>query len=131
MNSIQTTACPLELGLKGSRHSAFLQDQTHESSFVWNYCNDMSFKEARQEGRCCLNFKLNRPTAGAIKESLPHSHSVRAIKKRYRCITRWRQSSRVKPSPQLAHLLRETSDWSETGIEESLVVQVGKRSKKR
>lgn len=42
----------LRLRLK-DKHSAFLREQAREVNFVWNYCNELSYKILQREGRFC------------------------------------------------------------------------------
>ena len=94
MNSNSRTTRTLRLRLT-DKHSAFLREQAREVNFVWNYCNETSFKILQREGRFCSNIDLDKLTAGATKEGMSlHSQTGQAISKEY--VTRRRQFKRAK-----------------------------------
>jgi len=109
MNSMPYTTRTLRLRLK-DKHSTFLREQAREVNFVWNYCNEMSFKILQREGRFCSNIDLDKLTAGATKEGLSlHSQTVQAISKEY--VTRRRQFKRAKLRWRVSGGNRRSLGW--------------------
>ena len=88
------------------KHRAWLNTQAREVNFVWNYCNELSQKVLKREGRFMSAFDLQKYTDGASKEGGLHSHTIQAVGKEY--VTRrvqfkkarlnWRKSGGVRRS---------------------------------
>lgn len=99
----------LRLRLK-DKHSAFLREQAREVNFVWNYCNELSYKILQREGRFCSNSDLDKLTAGATKEGLSlHSQTVQAISKEL--VTRRRQFKKAKLRWRVSGGSRRSLGW--------------------
>lgn len=109
MSSPQETTRTLRLRLK-DKHSAFLHEQAREVNFVWNYCNEVSFKILKREERFCSNVDLDRYTAGAAKEGLSlHSQTVQAISKEF--VTRRKQFKKAKLRWRVSGGARRSLGW--------------------
>lgn len=77
------------------KHVAFLRKLAGEVNLVWNYCNEMSQRVLRREGRFVSAGELDALTAGATKEGLSlHSQTVQAVNAEY--VTRRRQFKKAK-----------------------------------
>ena len=95
----------LRLRIK-DKHRSWLNAQAREVNFVWNFCNDLSQRVLKREGRFINAFELQKFTDGASKECLLHSHTIQAVGKEY--VTRrlqfkkarlnWRKSGGVRRS---------------------------------
>ncbi len=73
----------LRLRLK-DKHARALRERAYWVNQVWNYCNDLSVKVLRREGRFLSGFDLQKYTNGCTKEGIPlHSQSVQAIAEEY------------------------------------------------
>jgi len=109
MSSPQETTRTLRLRLK-DKHSAFLREQAREVNFVWNYCNELSFRILKREGRFCSHVDLDRYTSGATKEGLSlHSQTVQAISKEL--VTRRRQFKKAKLRWRVSNGARRSLGW--------------------
>lgn len=99
----------LRLRLK-DKHSAFLREQACEVNFVWNYCNELSFKILQREGRFCSHVDLDKLTAGATKEGLSlHSQTVQAISKEL--VTRRKQFKKAKLRWRVSRGSKRSLGW--------------------
>ena len=73
----------LRLRLK-DKHARALRERAYWVNQVWNYCNDLSFKVLKREGRFLSGFDLQKYTDGCTKEGVPlHSQTVQAIAEEY------------------------------------------------
>ena len=73
----------LRLRLK-DKHARALRERAYWVNQVWNYCNDLSVKVLRREGRFLSGFDLQKYTNGCTKEGVPlHSQTVQAIAEEY------------------------------------------------
>lgn len=50
------------------KHSKVLRQMAREVNFVWNYCNDLSFRSIRERGKFLSGYDLQSYCAGASKE---------------------------------------------------------------
>ena len=91
----------LKLRLK-DKHAGFLREQAKAINFVWNFCNELSFKHFERKREFLSAFDMQPYTKGAGKELGLHSQSVQAVQEEY-CLRRkqfkkaklrWRVSSR-------------------------------------
>ena len=104
-----TTTRTLRLRLK-DKHGAFLREQAREVNFVWNYCNELSYKILQRERRFCSHADLDKFTAGATKAGLSlHSQTVQAISKEL--VTRRRQFRRAKLRWRVSSGTRRSLGW--------------------
>lgn len=104
-----STTRTLRLRLK-DKHSAFLREQAREVNFVWNYCNELSYKILQRERRFCSSADLDKLTAGATKEGLSlHSQTVQAISREL--VTRRRQFKRAKLRWRVSSGSRRSLGW--------------------
>jgi hypothetical protein len=70
----------LRLRLK-DKHARALRERAYWVNQVWNYCNDLSVKVLRREGRFLSGFDLQKYTNGCTKEGIPlHSQTGRHIR---------------------------------------------------
>ena len=84
----------LRLRLK-DKHARALRERAYWVNQVWNYCNDLSVKVLRREGRFLSGFDLQKYTNGCTKEGIPlHSQTVQAIAEEY--ATRRKQFKKAK-----------------------------------
>ncbi|QMV32436.1 transposase [Ralstonia phage Raharianne] len=105
----QTTTRTLRLRLK-DKHAGFLREQAREVNFVWNYCNELSYKILQREGRFCSNADLDKHTAGATKAGLTlHSQTVQAISKEL--VTRRKQFKKAKLRWRVSSGSRRSLGW--------------------
>ena len=91
------------------KHRAWLNEQAREVNFVWNYCNELSQKILKREGRFAGHFELQKYTDGASKECGLHSHTIQAIGKEY--VTRRRQFKRSRLSWRKSGGVRRSLGW--------------------
>jgi IS605 OrfB family transposase len=109
MSSHEQTTRTLRLRLK-DRHASFLREQAREVNFVWNYCNELSFKILQRERRFCSNVELDRYTAGATKAGLSlHSQTVQAISKEL--VTRRKQFRKARLRWRVSSGARRSLGW--------------------
>lgn len=109
MHSNETTTRTLRLRLK-DKHAGFLRAQAREVNFVWNFCNELSFKILQREGRFCSHGELDQYTAGATKAGLTlHSQTVQAVSKEL--VTRRRQFKKAKLRWRVSSGARRSLGW--------------------
>lgn len=95
----------LRLRLK-DRHAAVLREKAQAVNFVWNYCNELSFKTWQRHRRFMRAFDFQPYTKGASKELGLHSQTVQAVQEIYaekratarRTRLRWRVSKGARRS---------------------------------
>jgi IS605 OrfB family transposase len=79
-------------------------------NFVWNYCNDLSFKVWQRERRFLSAYDIDKYTAGATREGLNlHSTTVQAISKEL--VTRRIQNRKVKLRWRVSRGSRRSLGW--------------------
>jgi putative transposase len=99
----------LRLRLK-DKHAAALQAMARDVNFVWNYCNDLSFKVWRRERRFPSEYDIDKYTAGATREGLNlHFTTVQAISKEL--VTRRIQHKKVKLRWRVSRGIRRSLGW--------------------
>lgn len=99
----------LRLRLK-DKHAAALQAMARDVNFVWNFCNDLSFKVWQRERRFLSEYDIDKYTAGATKEGLNlHSTTVQAISKEL--VTRRVQHRKVKLRWRVSGGSRRSLGW--------------------
>lgn len=99
----------LRLRLK-DKHAALLCEQAREVNFVWNYCNELSYKILQREGRFCSNVDLDKLTSGATKEGISlHSQTVQAISKEL--VTRRKQFKKAKLRWRVSRGSKRSLGW--------------------
>ena len=109
MSDQSSTTRTLRLRLK-DKHAAFLREQAREVNFVWNYCNELSYKILQREGRFCSSVDLDKFTSGATKEGLSlHSQTVQAISKEL--VTRRKQFKKAKLRWRVSGGSRRSLGW--------------------
>lgn len=92
------------------KHAKFLINQSKEVNFVWNYCNDLSFKVFKRENKFCSAAYLDKFTSGATKEGLSlHSQSIQAISKEL--VTRRQQFKKAKLRWRVSGGARRSLGW--------------------
>lgn len=92
------------------KHASWLNSQARDVNFVWNYCNELSYRSIREHGKFLTAYDLQKYTDGSTKEGLSlHCHTVQEIGKEYtsrrkqfkRAKLRWRVSDRNKANSSL------------------------------
>ena len=91
------------------KHRAWLNAQAREVNFVWNFCNELSQKVLKREGRFVNSFELQKYTDGASKECLLHSHTIQAIGKEY--VTRRVQFKKARLNWRKSGGARRSLGW--------------------
>ena len=76
------------------KHRVWLNAQAREVNFVWNYCNELSQRVLKREGRFINAFALQKYTDGASDACSLHSHTIQAIGKE--CVTRRNQHKKAR-----------------------------------
>lgn len=103
--SVLTLRCRVK-----DKHASFLKAQAREVNFVFNYCNDLSFKVLQREGTFCSSAYLDKFTAGATKVGLSlHSQTVQAISKEL--VTRRHQFKKAKLKWRVSGGPRRSLGW--------------------
>jgi len=84
----------LKLRIK-DKHAKVLIQLASEVNFVWNYCNDLSYKHLQRTGKFFSAFDIAAYTKGASKSGLSlHSQTIQAITEEL--VTRRRQFKKAK-----------------------------------
>ena len=65
------------------KHARELQRQTRAVNFVWNYCNEVQRKAAKERRRWLSGFDLCKLTGQTSKELGLHAHTIQAVAKQY------------------------------------------------
>ena len=77
------------------KHAKVLNSLARDVNFVWNFCNDLSFKVFQKEKKFLSGFDIQKYTNGATKEGLNlHSTTVQSISSEY--AIRRKQFKKVK-----------------------------------
>ena len=80
--------------IKDSVAKKYLQVMSRAVDFVWNYCNETSFKALRYDSKWLSAYDLNNLTSGSSKELGLHSQTVQAIAEEF--VTRRKQFKKRK-----------------------------------
>lgn len=80
--------------IKDSVTKKNLEAMARAVNYVWNYCNETSFKALRYDSKWLSSYDLNNLTSGSSKELNLHSQTVQAIAEEY--VTRRRQFKKRK-----------------------------------
>lgn len=91
------------------RHAADLIRQADAVSFVWNYLNDLSYRNIRDHGRFLSSYDMDKYTSGAGKELGLHSQTLQVISKEY--TTRRKQFKKAKLSWRKTRGVRRSLGW--------------------
>ena len=92
------------------KHSKALSSLARDVNFVWNFCNDLSFKFFQKEKKFLSGFDIQKYTNGATKEGLNlHSATVQAISSEY--ATRRKQFKKVKLNWRKSFGSKRTLGW--------------------
>jgi putative transposase len=84
----------LKLRIK-DKHAKVLIQLASEANFVWNYCNELSYKHLQRTGKFFSAFDLAAYTKGASKSGLSlHSQTIQAITEEL--VTRRKQFKKAK-----------------------------------
>jgi len=84
----------LKLRIK-DKHAKMLIQLASEANFVWNYCNDLSYKHLQRTGKFFSAFDIAAYTKGASKSGLSlHSQTIQAITEEL--VTRRKQFKKAK-----------------------------------
>src|SRR5712675_1166390 len=88
------------------KHAIRLNGQARAVNFVWNYCNEIQMKTARDGRRLLSGYDLQKLTAGSTKAGLDlHSHTIKQICQRYD------RSRRQRNKPWLCWRGRKSLGW--------------------
>lgn len=98
----------LRLRLK-DKHAGFLREQARQVNFVWNYCNELSFKHWERKRAFLSAYDMQPYTKGAGKELGLHSQTVQAIQEEY--VTRRKQFKRTKLRWRVSGGARRSLGW--------------------
>ena len=98
----------LKLRLK-DKHAGFLREQAKAINFVWNFCNELSFKHFERKREFLSAFDMQPYTKGAGKELGLHSQSVQAVQEEY-CLRR-KQFKKVKLRWRVSRGSRRALGW--------------------
>ena len=113
MLDLQTDFNEMTLTLRSrvkDKHASFLKAQSCEVNFVWNFCNDLSFKVLKKENKFCNAAFLDKYTAGATKDGLSlHSQTIQAISKEL--VTRRQQFKKAKLRWRVSRGSRRSLGW--------------------
>ena len=113
MFDIQTDFNEMTLTLQSrvkDKHANFLKAQSREVNFVWNFCNDLSFKVLKKENKFCNAAFLDKHTAGATKDGLTlHSQTIQAISKEL--VARRQQFKKPKLKWRVSQGSRRSLGW--------------------
>ena len=101
------------------KHAKQLSKMAASVNFVWNYCNDLSFRSIRERGSFLSNYDFHSYTTGASKELGLHSQTVQCISKEYttrrkqfkKTKLRWRKSFGIGRSLGWIPLNTGTAQW--------------------
>lgn len=83
-----------------------LNQQAKAVNFVWNYCNDLSYRCIRERGAFLSAYDMHPYTKGAGKELGLHSQTIQAVSEEYtirrkqfeKAKLNWRKSGGVRRS---------------------------------
>ena len=108
MSSTEYVTRTLRLRLK-DKHAAWLREQACAVNFVWNYCNELSFKHWLRKREFFSAYDMQPYTKGAGKELGLHSQTVQAVQEQY-CIRR-KQFKKVKLRWRVSSGSRRSLGW--------------------
>lgn len=99
----------LRLRLK-DKHAPWLAQKAKDVNFVWNYCNELSFKVLQREQRFMSAFDMHPYAKGAAKAGLDlHSQTLQAIAEEY--VTRRKQFKKPKLRWRISSGPRRSLGW--------------------
>ena len=103
------TSLVLHLRIK-DKHTNFLDGLATQVNFVWNFCNEHSFKVLQREHRFCSAYDIQPYLSGTAKEGLTlHSQTVQAIADEY--VTRRKQFKKAKLRWRVSTGPRKSLGW--------------------
>ncbi|MDR4127202.1 RNA-guided endonuclease InsQ/TnpB family protein [Yanghanlia caeni] len=108
MSSTEYVTRTLRLRLK-DKHAAWLREQARAVNFVWNYCNELSFKHWLRKREFFSAYDMQPYTKGAGKELGLHSQTVQAVQEQY--CTRRKQFKKVKLRWRVSGGSRRSLGW--------------------
>jgi IS605 OrfB family transposase len=92
------------------KHDGFLSARARQVNFVWNFCNEHSFKVLQREQRFVSAYDLHPFLKGAGKEGLDlHSQTLQAIAEEY--VLRRRQFKKAKLRWRVSSGSRRSLGW--------------------
>jgi len=92
------------------KHATVLNAMAREVNFVWNFCNDLSYKHLQRTGKFFSGQDLQKYTAGATKEGLSiNSASVQMVGAEL--VTRRRQFKKAKLRWRTSFGARKSLGW--------------------
>ncbi len=105
-NTTQTKT--LKLRLK-DKHAGFLREQAKAVNFVWNFCNELSFKHFDRKREFMSSYDMQPYTKGSSAELGLHSQTIQAIQDEY-CLRR-KQFKKVKLRWRVSKGSRRSLGW--------------------
>jgi putative transposase len=92
------------------KHAKVLDVMAREVNFVWNFCNDLSYKHLQRTGKFFSSYDLQKYTAGATKEGLSiNSASVQMVGAEL--VTRRKQFKKAKLRWRTSFGSRKSLGW--------------------
>ena len=92
------------------KHATVLNAMAREVNFVWNFCNDLSYKHLQKTGKFFSAYDLDKYTTGATKEGLHiSSTTVQAVSAEL--VTRRRQFKKAKLRWRTSFGPRKSLGW--------------------
>lgn len=99
----------LKLRVK-DKHAKVLNQMARDVNFVWNYCNELSYKHLQRTGKFFSAWDMYKYLAGATKEGLViRSHSMQAVADEY--VVRRRQFKKSKLAWRKSMGSRRSLGW--------------------